>query len=97
MEPIIRLTQNIEKNIAEIEKNKKKLNRANTTREDLKEFVEMEVEDLEKQFTDTPKMVCTNSSCPQNVFCGHKKASYSTVCCQPCNCYHFTDTILGGC
>ncbi|KAH9403091.1 hypothetical protein TYRP_015858 [Tyrophagus putrescentiae] len=94
VEPIIRLTQNIEKNIAKIEKNKEKLNRANTTREDLKELVEIEVEDLEKQSTDTPKMVCTNSSCSENVFRGHEKTSYSTVCCEPCNCYHFVDTFL---
>lgn len=94
VEPIIRLTQNIEKNIAKIEKNKEKLNRASTTREDLKELVEMEVEDLEKQSTDIPKMVCTNSNCPENVFRGHEKASYSTVCCKPCNCYHFVDTFL---
>ncbi len=95
-EPIVHLSRNIEQNIADMQKHESELQNATHTKEDLAKFLEFQVTDLEKHPSDSPKMVCTASKCVEIInFEGEEKINYRTVCCEPCNCFYFNNTLIG--
>lgn len=94
-EPIVHLSRNIEQNIADIEEHEKELQNATSTKESLAKFLEFQVTDLEKHPSENPKMVCTASKCVDVInFEGEEKIHYRTVCCEPCNCFYFNNTLI---
>ncbi len=97
-EPIVLLSQEIEKNLDEIKKAQQLLEHGANTRENLAAFLETTITDLVKKPNQVPQLVCKADCCIERIYVEGEgeKINYKTVCHRPCFCLIWTD-IIGKC